>query len=379
MARFVTILAAFLLALYGNPPVMAIDTEESSQPEIVSGPVIVSHIALLLPLESTAFAEAANVVKEGFETAAQRGQSLPLTIRLYATGDDPLDILMSYHNAVASGAVFVLGPLTRDGVAAIASGHSLAVPTLTLNTTDSHQSMPAKLYLFGLQTDTEAGHIAKWALASGRNHAVIIGDDSALSKRLQNAFKQRWQGEYGKTAESLRYTENPLVLQQLRELTAGADRLAFLALDAAKARVLRNYLDPEAPVYATSQIFTGNDNLLLNSDLNGIQFLDMPWLLQPDHPAVMAYRHASKTRNTEMERLYALGIDAFRLMTDLLHQRPAKDIAFDGVTGNIRFTPPNLFTREPIAAQFENGKVQLIAIPSNLPETPQNPPENEGQ
>lgn len=379
MARFVTILAAFLLALYGNPPAMATGAEESPQPEIVSGPVIVSHIALLLPLESTAFAEAANVVKEGFEIAAQRGQSLPLTIRLYATGDDPLDILMSYHYAVASGAVFVVGPLTRDGVAAIASGHSLAVPTLTLNTTDNPPSLPAKLYFFGMQTDTEAGHIAKLALASGRNHAVIIGDDSALSKRLQNAFKQRWQGEYGKTAESLRYTENPLVLQQLRDLTAGTDRLAFLALDATKARVLRNYLDPEAPVYGTSQIFTGNDNLLLNSDLNGIQFLDMPWLLQPDHPAVMAYRHAGKTRNTEMERLYALGIDAFRLMTDLLHQRPAKDIAFDGVTGNIRFAPPNLFTREPIAAQFDNGKARLIAIPSDIPETPRNTPEDEGQ
>ncbi|MBS0424794.1 MAG: penicillin-binding protein activator [Proteobacteria bacterium] len=379
MARFVTILTVFLLALYGNPPVMAIDMEEPPQPEIVSEPVIVSHIALLLPLKSTAFAEAANVVKEGFETAAQRGQSLPLTIRLYATSDDPLDILMSYYYAVASGAVFVLGPLTRDGVAAIASNHSLAVPTLTLNTTDNQPSMPAKLYLFGLQTDTEASHIAKLAHASGRSHAVIIGDDSTLSKRLQNAFKQRWQGEYGKTAESLRYTENPLVLQQLRDLTTGTDRLAFLALDAAKARVLRNYLDPEAPVYATSQIFTGNDNLLLNSDLNGIQFLGMPWLLQPDHPAVMAYRHTSKTRNTEMERLYALGIDAFRLMTDLLHQRPAKDIAFDGVTGNIRFAPPNLFTREPIAAQFDNGKARLIAIPSNAPETPQNTPQNEGQ
>jgi outer membrane PBP1 activator LpoA protein len=105
----------------------------------------------------------------------------------------------------------------------------------------------------------------------------------------------------------------------------------------------------------------------------------MPWLLQPDHPAVMAYRHASKTRNTEMERLYALGIDAFRLMTDLLHQQSAKNITFDGVTGNIRFAPPNLFTREPIAAQFDNGKVRLIAAPSNTPETPPNPPENEGQ
>lgn len=379
MPRLLTILAVLLLALYGNLPAMATDAEESTQPEIVSGPLIVAHIALLLPLESAAFAEAANVVKEGFEAAAQRGQSLPLTIRLYPTSDDPLDIVMSYYHAVTSGAAFVVGPLTRDGVAAIASNQTLAVPTLTLNTADNHQTLPAKLYLFGLQTDTEAAQIAKLALASGRSHAVIIGDDSALSKRLQNAFKQRWQDEYGKTLESLRYSENPLILQQLRELTTGTDRLTFLALDAAKSRILRTYLDPEAPVYATSQIFTRTDNLLLNSDLNDIQFLDMPWLLQPDHPAVMAYRHTGKTRNTEMERLYALGIDAFRLMTNLLQRQSAKEITLDGVTGNIRFAPPNLFTREPVAAQFDNGKVRLITIPSNTPETPQNTPEDEGQ
>ena len=379
MPRLLTILAVLLLALYGNPPAMATGVEESSQPEIVPRPLIVAHIALLLPLESAAFAEAANVVKEGFEAAAQRGQSLPLTIRLYPTSDDPLDIVMSYYHAVTSGAAFVVGPLTRDGVSAIASNQTLAVPTLTLNTADNHQNLPAKLYLFGLQTDTEAAQIAKLALASGRSHAVIIGDDSALSKRLQNAFKQRWQDEYGKTLESLRYSENPLILQQLRELTTGTDRLAFLALDAAKSRILRTYLDPEAPVYATSQIFTGTDNLLLNSDLNDIQFLDMPWLLQPDHPAVMAYRHTGKARNTEMERLYALGIDAFRLMTNLLQRQSAKEITLDGVTGNIRFAPPNLFTREPVAAQFDNGKVRLITIPSNTPETPQNTPEDEGQ
>ena len=90
--------------------------------------------------------------------------------------------------------------------------------------------------------------------------------------------------------------------------------------------------------------------------------MDMPWLLQPDHPAVMAYRHTNKAKSTDMERLYALGIDAFRLMTHLLPPQSQRinEISFDGVTGHIHFAPPNQFIREPIAAQFEQGKVQLI-------------------
>lgn len=364
MQRFLTIILA-IVSLSVNPIAMATDPMVRLQWENVSEPQLVRHIALLLPLESASFGEAANIVKEGFVAATMREQPLPFVIRLYATTDDPLDIFITYQQALAAGAVFVVGPLTRDGVSAMASSKILEVPTLALNTVDNSSSLPSKLYLFGLQIETEASEIAQLALTSGKNHAIIISDDGALSKRLQTAFAARWHSESGKTAESLRYTEDPAKLQQLRGLTTGQDHLIFLAVDAAKSRALRAYLDPDVPVYATSQVFIGDDNFLFNNDLNGIQFVDMPWLLQPDHPAVMAYRHTDTTRSTDMKRLYALGIDAFRLMTHLLQPQSVYDVAFDGVTGYIRFVPPNQFVREPVAAQFEQGKVQLINQPKD--------------
>ena len=367
MSRFVTIFLVLLLALYGNPAAIATDLEEERQTESTSAPII-AHIALLLPLESAAFAEASNVVKEGFVAAAQRGQTLPLPVRIYATTDDPLDILTSYHQAVTAGAAFVVGPLTRDGVAAIASSQTIAVPTLALNTVDTNHTLPAKLYLFGLQTETEADQIASLALSSGRSHAVIIGDDGSLSKRLQNAFKQRWQSGMGNTAELIRYTDNPELLQHLRGLTQESNQLVFLALDATKSRIVRAFLAPDAPVFGTSQIFTGTGNFLLYSDLNGIRFLDMPWLLQPDHPAVMVYRRTGTAKSIEMERLYALGIDAFRIMINLLLPQPVDSISIDGVTGQIRFVTPNQFVREPIAAQFDQGKVKLMDSQKNVTE-----------
>jgi len=373
MQYFLTIVLVVIFALYGSPVAMATHPEEHFQSESVTELPLVPHIALLLPLESPSFGAAANIVKDGFVAALMRGQPLPLIIRLYSTSDDPLDILATYHQALTAGAVFIVGPLTRDGVSAMASSGLLKVPTLALNTLDNTATLPHKFYLFGLQMETEASQIAKLAQNSGRNHAIIISDDGLLSKRLQNAFIQQWQGEYGKTAESFRYSNDPARLQLFRNLTAGSNHLVFLALDSAKSRVLRTYLDPDVPVYATSQVFTGADNFLLNNDLNGIQFLDMPWLLQPDHPAVMAYRHNDKTRSTDMERLYALGIDAFRLMTYLLQpQQSVEDISFDGVTGHIHFAPPNQFIREAVAAQFAQGKVQLLDVQKNIIE-------NEGQ
>ncbi|UJP05975.1 MAG: penicillin-binding protein activator [Nitrosomonas sp.] len=340
---------------------MATDQAGSVLPENVSDRQAIAHIALLLPLESGTFAEAAAVVRDGFSVAMQRGQPLPFPVRLYTTTDDPLDILFNYHQAVSAGAVFIVGPLTRDGVSAIASSHALAVPTLALNTTDV-KVLPEKLYLFGLQTEAEASQVAGLALANGRKHAILVGDEGSLSRRLQHAFSQRWVREAGNTTELIRYTDNPELLQHLRSVTQGDDQVVFLALDAARSRVVRTYLDPETPVYATSLVFTGTDNALLNSDLNGIRFLDMPWLLQPDHPAVMAYRHSAAPKSTDMERLYALGIDAFRLTTNLLLPQVVASITIDGVTGNIRFVPPNQFVRESLAARIEDGKVQFIPL-----------------
>jgi len=91
-------------------------------------------------------------------------------------------------------------------------------------------------------------------------------------------------------------------------------------------------LAEQLPIYATSQIFSGNENTLVNYDLNGIRFVDMPWLLQPDHPAVMSYARANPPLSIDRERLYALGIDAFRLAQLLLSRKIA--LPLDGVTGD---------------------------------------------
>ncbi|MDH5479584.1 MAG: penicillin-binding protein activator [Nitrosomonas sp.] len=359
MQRLFTYALVVIAILYGSAHAFTTYPHEyfTNEPE----PVIptVRHIALLLPLKSPSFGQAAEVVREGFVAATMRERQLPLPIRIYSTTDDPLDILIAYHQALDAGAVLIVGPLTRDGVSALASSGVIDVPIITLNAADNETGFPPNLYLFGLQMENEASQIAEFAMTENKRHAIIINDGGSLSIRLQTAFTQRWLAEYGHTAESLQYVENPDILAQFREYTEGENNVIFLALDAAKSRFVRSYLSPDTPVFATSQIFIDNDDSLFNHDLNGIRFMDMPWIIQLDHPAVMAYRHTVKARSTDMERLYALGIDAFRLMALTLQVQAPHEISFDGVTGHVRFIHPNHFIREPIAAKFENGRVLL--------------------
>jgi uncharacterized protein len=361
MQRFFSISLVLIVVLYGSPQAFSTHPENYYTDDPMPGVSPVPHIALLLPLHSPSFGQAAEVVRQGFVTATMREEALPLTIRIYATTDDPLDILISYREALYAGAIMVVGPLTRDGVSALASSRFVTVPTLTLNAADNDDYMPPNLYLFGLQMENEASQVAELAANENRRHAIIINSNSPLSTRLKAAFAEKWrQNDVYATAESLQFDKDQAFLRSLRDYTAGEDTIVFLALDAKQSRLIRSYLNPSTPIYATSQIFISNEDALFNHDLNNTKFMDMPWLLQPDHPAVMAYKHLGTAMSKDQERLYALGIDAFRLMAMMMRAYTVNEILLDGVTGYIHFVPPNQFVRESIPAKFDEGKAVLM-------------------
>ena len=112
------------------------------------------------------------------------------------------------------------------------------------------------------------------------------------------------------------------------------------------------------PVYATSMSIDARAESLVNLDMQGVRYVEMPWFIQPDHPAVMVYPMPRGTLSIEQERLYALGIDAFRLSV-LLLQGEAEPM-LDGVTGRITLGPGNTFIRTLTPAEVDGGKVVPI-------------------
>jgi outer membrane PBP1 activator LpoA protein len=309
------------------------------------------HIALLLPLQSDVFGKAAQAVQQGFMAAAN-AQPHNLPVRIYASFDEPKDIIAMYQHALSQGAKAVVGPLTRNGVAALAAHPDLiSVPTLALNVAEG--PAPAHLYYFGLNTEDEARQVAQIAAAAKLSSANIISTDTPLSRRLAQAFAAEWVRNGGSIASNTVYNNDPTVFATL-PTTPG--NMVFLAADPARARLIRPYVSIDLPVYATSQVFAGNSNTLVNFDLNDIHFIDMPWLLQPDHPAVMIYPRPDPPLEPDLERLYALGIDAFRLVQIMLANSEPATLPLDGVTGNIHLNANHQFVREAIQAQFKQGR-----------------------
>ncbi len=318
-----------------------------------------TRVALLLPLSSPAFGRAADSVRQGFLSAAQLDPSEKFDIAVYSTTDDPANVVAGYEQAVAENARLVVGPLTRNGVTSVALRVRPGTPLLALNVPDNEGALPDGVYAFSLQLEADARQVARMAYEDGRRNALVLSDTLPLARRVQKAFTEEFTRLGGQISADFVFRANTADLVALRDATAsGQSDMAFLCIDNKRARVARGYIDSRLVVYATSQVLEGSPDRLRDAELNGIRFVAMPWLLQTDHPAVMAYTRSPNTlpAATDFERLYAFGIDAYRIAADLVRTHEIARTPLDGVTGRISLGAGQLFARELTAAQFVDGQ-----------------------
>lgn len=326
------------------------------------------HIAALLPLKSASFGKLADAVRRGIEAGASTGdpeKALPVVV--YPTGDDAKDVVDTYDRALRAGARCVIGPLTRNAVQALATSNSVSVPTIALSVPEGDTLLPDGMYALGVQMEVEARQIARVAQSQGKRRAVVIHADNALSKRIAQAFMDEWTRSDRMIVDQHAFTTDQGKLKRIRDAFAPnhVDAI-FLALDGTRARQIRPYLSKTIATYGTSQINSADGAVLGQHDLNGIVFLDMPWLVLPDHPAVLGYPRLVGVFSTfDQDRFYAIGIDAWRLAQLLLVGSYNSLEPLDGVSGLLSPGPARQFVREPVPVQFVQGVARPID-PVNL-------------
>lgn len=297
-------------------------------------------------------------MRSGFIDASKKHIGALLPVRLYAVTDDPKSVVAVYREAIASGARIVVGPLTRNGVTAVATTPGLlTVPTLSLNVPEGVASNPLNLYTLSLQVEAEARQVAQVALKEGRRKTLTITDPTVLGRRTRDAFVDEFQRGGGYQIADYVYATDAPSLEQMRQAARlGVADMVFLAVDAGRARVIRPQVSG-LPAYGTSQINPGAGGATGLTDLSDVRFIDMPWVLQPDHPAVMVYGSGSTHAPDDFERLYALGIDAFRVSESLLAGK--RDIEIDGVTGQLALSADGQIKRLLPIALIVGGQMTV--------------------
>jgi outer membrane PBP1 activator LpoA protein len=309
-------------------------------------------LALLLPIASSDFARPAEALRLGFMAAHKQGGG-NLAVGVFATDASGESILSGYDRAVELGARLVVGPMTRNGVTVLAASKRVSVPTLGLNLPEDRTALPPRFYTFGLALEAEAQLVAEAAYADHFKSAILVSAKSQLAQRSRDAFSDAWKRLGGSIKAVYEFGPQTDLLELRETLSTAAVDMIFLAADAEQARAVRPFLNNIITVFATSQVNSGRTDAIANVDLNGIRFVEMPWLVQPDHQAVMVYpRPAGITDG--LERFYALGIDAYRVAAALIDG--PRRFSLDGVTGRLTLDGSQV-TREPAQAVFRNGVV----------------------
>lgn len=340
------------------------------------------RIALLLPLGSETLGAAADAVRAGFMAAYAREQQ-GVTVSVIGTGDAAPQIVSAYLDAQA-GHDLIVGPLSRSGVSAVAQSGAVRIPTIALNRPlpampdMAAAPLPPHMLAMGLAVEDEARQVAHWA---SREHpgasAFVVGANIAWQRRTARAFSTEWR-RLGLTSQSVElgisegYLDANGLAQLRTRLQNERPALLLVSMDAGLTRQLRQAIGNEIPVYGTSQL-----NPTAHADragglagptdplFDGLHLVDMPWLLQSDHPAVMAYPRlvagADQQANPDLERLYALGIDAYRVAREVAAAREQFDI--DGVTGRLAVTfgqDRASFDRIASQAVYQDGALLLL-------------------
>jgi len=355
----------------------------------------VDRIALLLPLTSD-YAQAAAAVRDGFLAmqAADRNPSKP-TVQVIDIGADPAQAVTAYQQAEQAGAQFIVGPLGVEAAEQVAQKTDLKVPTMLLsNISEKIDTSEKTVFQFSLAPEQEATQAAERAYLDGHRQAAVLYPDNAWGRRLENAFVSTWQrlggivvSEQSYLLNQQDYTDPVKRLLNITQSEARKDRLeavlkqkltfesrprddidfVFLAADTKHARLIKPQLNfnhaLRMPVYATSYVFTGQGNTGLDIDLDGIQFGDMPWmlvgdgrvaelrkLLQPNWP----YAH------TGLDRLFALGVDAYAIIPNLNRLSNENAERFNGVTSGLSLGRGGRLHRQLLWAQFRKGLPMLV-------------------
>ena len=321
------------------------------------------QIAVLLP-EAGRYAEAGKAVRTGIVAAqSQGGQDAEL--RFYASRD-PRQTPELLRQAAANGASLAIGPLEKEAVDALALQPALPIPTLALNRA-TNEAAPANLYQFALDPEDEASDAARKAWGLGFHAALLLYPANPWGERLAGGFRREWLGRGGTFAATHAFDPEQPDLPQglLADALAGSIHAApaeciFLVATAAQARQLWPLILASAPglppVFATSHVFEGAQDIEGNQLLTGVQFVEIPWMVDTDPTDPLSRASLDRAQgglDPRYIRLYAMGIDAYRLLPYLegLAARPGAFV--DGRTGRLSLDDRRRVQRELVLARMD--------------------------
>lgn len=351
------------------------------------------QIALILPF-SGKLAPLGKAIRDGFMATyyqtRSRGNQTP-NIKTYDCADgDQIDLI--YQQAVQDGAQLVIGPLRKEVVEILrAKVQHFPVPVLALNRLPNDNPAP-NFYQFALAPEDEASQVARIAASEGYQRAMVLTPDSEWGLNVAQAFSNEWKALGGNVVAQAAFNGSTNNYSQIIKDAMQLDRsekraqkltwlignniefqprrrsdmdFIFLVARPQEAYAIKPLLAfhyaGDIPVYATSHIYNGIPSPGRDRDIDGVKFVDSPWSLNNESPEKKAIlKELPQSRH--YQRMYALGVDAYRLYPRLQQMAQLDSSRVYGATGSLKINEAGQVERQLQLAVFENGLAKNIPL-----------------
>lgn len=315
--------------------------------------------------------------------------------------------LSHLQDASLMGASVAIGPITRDDVNEISELPFLPLPVVSLNLPEDDVKSPELLMNFSLSLEEEAKQVASMAIQSLAKenkdslNIVLFEGASPINQRVANTLEQALAEEsisitripitkelltlpklyevknfssltlgtksLPDTAEGYenakQYNEN--LTQSFSKLGSSSYSAVFLVTDARTAALIKPRLPRDTRVWGTSMINPGNPEqsviASLAFDLQNTGFVDAPLILRYNNQDFKASFGETPPNSLIARRLFAFGVDAYRLARLWMRWQP--EITMAGTTGSLSFKKSVSANVSRIAqpAVFYHGQIETMS------------------
>lgn len=342
-------------------------------------------IAVLLP-QSGRMSRAAEAIRDGllaayYQDSASASDSPVL--HFYDSDSRPVPELL--QAARAAGADFVIGPLDRERVDALAQAGALPLPVLALNNAGAPRD---NLLQFALAPEDELQRLAAFMAQQGVKRPLLLAAPDEASQRQLRLFQAAWQAPRADTPASAGGTARPAttlpaaapapavftldasrkggIAAAVKELLAGpgarADAL-FLASPALARQVqpTLTYYRSRLPLYSLAAAWDPTADASGVNDLDGLRFCDLPWMLDEPRPEQQALYAAQPRPAGGYDRLQAFGADAWSLARAV---GPLQDGEALALRSGLLRLEAGVVRRLPTCAEVRNGTARPVWSPA---------------
>ena len=270
------------------------------------------------------------------------------------------------------------------------------INTLLLNI-PAKATLTALHTVFSMRPEDEARQAAMTLSRQNFKHPIVLSQNGIVSKRIAQAFATQWQLVTGNIVEvvdydtgaqmqdnikaSLSVNKSKIRIDKLKSRlnqsieTQTRNRrdidMIYLVGTPEQTRLVKPYIEvnispfaDSIPIFASSRSHSTQSDYSSNSDLQGLTFTEIPWLLTGEQNAELAIlsQQLWPKRSNSLSRLFAMGYDSYQLINKIPLMQQAPYLQHWGQTGVIKLGNNNILTRSLLWGTYQRDKVVSIAM-----------------